>query len=923
MSQPLDQSVFLRLEFAAETIRARDGAGRPVPVEFVRASPAWSKAGRRVEAGRPQMEAGRRGPGIFLGRDTGNLLSPNQSRMAGGLEGFTALGEASVAASPEAGWGGPGALRVEAPVRDSGVELAAPPFEPLSMIHASRDLKEVLALGAVRVRGAGRVRLCLADEANNEIGLVEELELSADWRSLCAALLLNADAAEVRLKLRLSAYDRATIMADGFQVCTQVHSYGMAAFLPRYFTPPPWCPGGATRARDSLWVDLGERRIPRSGTAAFWVRPDWRPETCSHTFWQVNSGLFEHALSGGPTYQFHAGLKALPTETNYYWTGRRNFAAGRWHQIVATWDAAGRVAQYLDGLLLSSTIQPPQGILKPEVLGRRLAIGMPLQDRDPDYAERLDGVLDEFVMYDRALTKPEVEALYWEGTPEDKAAPREIALVQPRQTRVVSRHEHPNWMPNRMVRFPDGEIFLRHSAGPDTAPRWKRQGTSGKNNWRSRDDGKSWAAVSPRLPAGIGGGVHLVRGNELWIGPNWQRAAGSGKDGLSGKMGVSFDKGDSWEARDVRLHIPADAPTAGAKSYGIGRIIERAGGGFLGAGEVSLPNGGGGVCCYRSDDGIVWHYQGLICNGACDVLAGNSYNEHALIEGRAGLLVCVFRTGGHNTPLRRAFSFDNGLTWTREDLSGCAGIYPTLLRLDPDTLALVTGRPDVTVSLSRDGGLTWGPQIPLIDCRELPLPRGNSWYGSTTYNGSAVMFSPRRLLVAYDRTHRISPPEYTAQDDVVVTEVDISCLTDYAAGVRELISCESAAWNFKGKWEGTAAYRSTADGQAAAEVEFEGTGVVLLHPIGPDGGMLAVELDGQPASSLSLYNPYRHTLMRSPLARGLPHGRHMLRLTVDLSGRDRHYYEPGVEAERFACASHLAGYGAERWVTLSGLEVLR
>lgn len=98
-------------------------------------------------------------------------------------------------------------------------------------------------------------------------------------------------------------------------------------------------------------------------------------------------------------------------------------ADGRWHHGAATYDGQ-TLKLYMDGVLQKQTVTGA-GALVPN--GKDMTIGMNRSNPSPQQREAgFDGVVDEIMVYDRALTEEEVKAV--------------VALAKPRFTKdQVSR----------------------------------------------------------------------------------------------------------------------------------------------------------------------------------------------------------------------------------------------------------------------------------------------------------------------------------------------------------------------------------------------------------------------------------------------------------------------------------------------------
>ncbi len=192
------------------------------------------------------------------------------------------------------------------------------------------------------------------------------------------------------------------------------------------------------------------------------------------------------------------------------------------------------------------------------------------------------------------------------------------------------------------------------------------------------------------------------------------------------------------------------------------------------------------VCLASEDAGRTWTYRSM--PGPFDPrLVTHGYLRHPL-DGLCepsctrldtGELLLVMRLGSFH-PLYTTRSADEGRTWRpqADQRPGCYyagwparpisvhGILPTVLTLPDGTLALCSGRPDVTLSFSFDRGYHWPWTYRFIEDNK-PEEQG-------TYNNTMVLVAPNRLLLMYDHggnSGRI--PEYNGPRRIVANLIDV------------------------------------------------------------------------------------------------------------------------------------------------------
>ncbi|MGH2559337.1 MAG: sialidase family protein, partial [Thermomicrobiales bacterium] len=226
--------------------------------------------------------------------------------------------------------------------------------------------------------------------------------------------------------------------------------------------------------------------------------------------------------------------------------------------------------------------------------------------------------------------------------------------------------------------------------------------------------------------------------------------------------------------RDVELHADADQHgqrwRAGANLRGKGQAVEVDGElviatylQFQGDARYSA------AALASRDGGRSWRFRSIIVG--CDAVpeAKQGPTETALVRLADGDLMCVMRQGPHTQPLLRAYSRDNGATWTPPDCLSAFSVDPTLMRLRNGALVLAAGRPGIGLWISTDSrGESW-QHVDLLAHHNTQLPDAAHTIGpyvgpnnvkreQTTSYTDMVEIAPDRLLLVYDRTPFYSQP---------------------------------------------------------------------------------------------------------------------------------------------------------------------
>ncbi|MGH9344911.1 MAG: sialidase family protein, partial [Terriglobia bacterium] len=192
------------------------------------------------------------------------------------------------------------------------------------------------------------------------------------------------------------------------------------------------------------------------------------------------------------------------------------------------------------------------------------------------------------------------------------------------------------------------------------------------------------------------------------------------------------------------------------------------------------------------DGGHTWHYYSTIASPS-EILPQAEWdkkrfegpNESSIIRLADGELMVVFRVGSYlGWHLRRAYSRDNGRTWTKPDVLPAYSVEPRMLRIANGTIVLATGRPGIHLWLSTDArARTWqdvdivahhNQWAPNASYRIAPLDPNNPQGGwqTSSYTG-LIEVAPNRLLLVYDRDPERAPagPEDLSRVFVLPIEV--------------------------------------------------------------------------------------------------------------------------------------------------------
>ncbi len=312
----------------------------------------------------------------------------------------------------------------------------------------------------------------------------------------------------------------------------------------------------------------------------------------------------------------------------------------------------------------------------------------------------------------------------------------------------------------RGFRAADGTIYLSSSIGVHTVD---EQG----ERRMSRDGGNSWETS-------IAGGFNAFdlddgrRVREI----NW--VADKPVDTARITIIDSFPGGEKKpEVHETDMKLPF--PFSGRLCSFPRRAPD---GTLLAAGYGRRPGSGNffNFACRSNDDGANWEFLSVISEAEAGAEGPSETGIETLADGS---VLAVYRVAG-NEPLRQKRSFDGGRSWGEERILASAGaVMPCLLRLSDGTLALLSGRPGITLSLDFGGvGDDWQPV-------ELYRGPGSSY-------GTIVETSPGKLLVLYDESNFSTGRVNSRYNRIFAVELEVrrgGGLSAAAAEREELLGC--------------------------------------------------------------------------------------------------------------------------------------
>ncbi len=385
--------------------------GVVLPAVFTRESPAYAN-GREAAAQAPRLVPGKSGQGLLLESAFANLCAPGQAT-AEELTAFTALGNAALEHDTAAPWTGTTALRVKTPgeTEDSGF---ATMFTAERALYNGAAIVPAAYVASLYLKGQGNLKLTLAEADGEAAGEPVYVTLNDTWqRAACAFRFAGSSVRlgpkheadwkasqpagaplEARLKLLVTATDSSpvTFLVDGLQLEQRDLAYPATGSGP---APRHWAPPGLRTARETLALETAGASLARwrtNGTISAWFRPNWDARDGTlETILQVPSDKIALQHAQGKLQVQPVGIAFTPSD----------FAAD-WRHLVLTWDAEGRFTLYVDGLDYPAD----------ELTKRPLKQASSLVFGGAADATAANGILDDLMLFQIALTPAQVQALY-------------------------------------------------------------------------------------------------------------------------------------------------------------------------------------------------------------------------------------------------------------------------------------------------------------------------------------------------------------------------------------------------------------------------------------------------------------------------------------------------------------------------------
>lgn len=355
-----------------------------------------------------------------------------------------------------------------------------------------------------------------------------------------------------------------------------------------------------------------------------------------------------------------------------------------------------------------------------------------------------------------------------------------------------------------LAKFPDGDLIATYTLDPDT-----QQNAQFASAFQiSHDGGRTWGTRYTTLMQHIPMIFIPAPNNSLMALPSELMGTGSDPDhNFTGPL-LTFEQGGKRVVMEENAFHVVDWPAAvdaipnPQPKTNWHRVIDFTGS-YLRVGNELLAtvywHAHGGKFLQLSlasskDGGHTWRHHADVATAENALPPQSEWkrraegpDESSMIRLADGRLMIVFRVG-EMTPwhLRRAYSSDNGRTWTKADELPAWSVEPELQRLANGTIALSTGRPGLHLWLTTDpkaAADSWQDvdiaplhnamvADPNAHLNPLHADKPEGGWNTTSYTG-LVQVAPNKLLLLYDRDPEGAPkgPEDVTRLYVMPIEV--------------------------------------------------------------------------------------------------------------------------------------------------------
>ena len=373
---PLDGNLF-----------ARGIKGREYEAEFKRGSLAFDPDdAKEYQENEPIFKEGKFGKGIYLvhgafHQHIFNLLSPNQSDIEEGIEGFVAAEGVNISRQA-GGWHGKHSLAVNIANKGKGFYTTGVKGTTVEPVGGTSHGIYNASLYLKGDKAGEKLKLWIEDKTNAQVSEPVSVTLEKHWKKFYTgdvARLKDLTTDDLRLHVASESETPIKLNADGLELAWAKHySY--------YSAGTDWMPGGEGRAHDALLFSSIEGCSMKEGAVSTWHKPTHKP----------NSGL----ILSIPNFPFHLGHSIIHLRGVNAYPGSPTI--GEYSFVAFSWDEKGGV-YYINGEVKAQTAAPynkEKDDLSPFSIGFCVhEWGVP------------NGVIDELTLYKSPLTAEEVKFL--------------------------------------------------------------------------------------------------------------------------------------------------------------------------------------------------------------------------------------------------------------------------------------------------------------------------------------------------------------------------------------------------------------------------------------------------------------------------------------------------------------------------------
>jgi len=359
-----------------------------IQLTFIRPSVAYTSGGTQVGVNVPRFEAGKFGQGILIERGTTNLLTSNDAQ---GKTQFNSNNSSYSSNTLETSFGLNDLYSLKS------VQLVVTtnkgfysPFYPT--VAGDVYTFSYYVYNATSTSHNFTARLVFYDGSGNLVQIFEPNSipvLAQQWKRIS----VTATAPSGSTQCRVVGWESGTISQVG-----DVYYFDSFQLEQKPYATS-WTDG--TRAKEALIVDA-QQLSPTRGTISVWTKvpylTDWNNLLYAENMvFSGQAGRFLVFVNSSGQVRFDYGIN-----NSGVYTPAGIMRANEWYHIVARWDSTtNKMALFVNGVKYEQTL--PNGVAN--------------SFTNIEVISNYSGMADNLVIYNRALTDGEIQALYQSGQP--------------------------------------------------------------------------------------------------------------------------------------------------------------------------------------------------------------------------------------------------------------------------------------------------------------------------------------------------------------------------------------------------------------------------------------------------------------------------------------------------------------------------